>query len=205
MNKMQTNKDIFNNIYASNSWGYKSGQGSDPKYAQEWIDLVNNFIKKNNIKTVLDLGCGDWRIGKELNLQDVRYTGVEVSSIIFDEIINNEKDNIKFINSDIKEFEFPQADLILIKDVLQHLDVDSVKIIMNKIFKSTKYALISNDYNFEGRFSKSINNLTKSGAHMYVDFNLDPFNYDIKKVFDFKSDTQIKRVYLFDIDNSAKI
>jgi hypothetical protein len=62
-------QSAFDKIYRTNMWGYKSGGGSDPEFAQVWIDHVNALLAKQDIKTVVDVGCGDWRIGKHLNLQ----------------------------------------------------------------------------------------------------------------------------------------
>lgn len=37
-----------------------SGPGSHINNTNETINLINKTIKKYNIKTILDLGCGDW-------------------------------------------------------------------------------------------------------------------------------------------------
>lgn len=192
------NKQIFNDIYKNQSWGFDSGPGSDPENAKEWINLVNSFIIKNNIKSILDLGCGDWRLGKELNLDSVDYVGVDVSSIIIEKIKHNEKENIKFINHDIESFDFLDVDLILIKDVLQHLKLESVKNIVDKIVAHGKYALICNDFNKDNAYSDKSNYQINSGDYVYLDLTADPFNYNLTPVLDFESFVKIKRVYLFD-------
>ena len=197
------NKQIFNDIYKNQSWGFDSGPGSDPENAKEWINLVNSFIIKNNIKSILDLGCGDWRLGKELNLDSVDYVGVDVSSVIIEKIKHNEKENIKFINHDIESFDFLDVDLILIKDVLQHLKLESVKNIVDKIVVHGKYALICNDFNKDNASSDKSNYQINSGDYVYLDLTADPFNYNLTPVLDFESFVKIKRVYLFDNSNNS--
>jgi SAM-dependent methyltransferase len=193
-----SNKEIFDNIYQKQFWGKDSGCGSDPKNAKEWISLINNFIKEKEIKSVLDLGCGDWRIGKELNLDNVNYTGVDVSSVIINKIKHNEKDNIKFVNHDIESFDIPKVDLVLLKDVLQHLALDSTKKILDKVSNNAKYVLISNDFNKNNIYGNKTNYEIKSGHHVYLDLTISPFSYDLKHVLDFNSCGQIKRVYLYE-------
>jgi SAM-dependent methyltransferase len=157
-------------------WGYKSGGGSDPEFAQVWIDHVNALLAKEDIKTVIDVGCGDWRIGRHLNLQGKDYTGIEVSSVIFKEIKLNATENIKFINADFETLDIPEVDLILIKDVLQHLPNASVLNIVKKITNKSRYALFCDDvkeYN---------NNDIRPGQHRFLDLSAAPFNFSFAYV-----------------------
>ena len=66
-------KSIFTNIYEKNLWGNNrnvmyngsSGLGSSLEYNKDhYIPFLQNFIKTHNIKTVVDLGCGDFVCGK---------------------------------------------------------------------------------------------------------------------------------------------
>jgi SAM-dependent methyltransferase len=185
------NKDIFNFIYKTNFWSDRSGPGSDPKNAKPWIETVNLFLENKSIESVLDLCCGDWRIGKELNLDNKNYTGVDVSSMIVKEIFVNSKNNIKFITDDIETMTFPKVNLIIIKDVLQHLPNSSVQIIMSKIIDSCNYALICND------IGENENIDILAGEHRNLDLSKDPFDYKVRLLTVFDSGYHKKSIVLY--------
>ena len=103
---------IFTYIYERNIWGNNqkteysgsSGEGSSVEFNKEhYIPTVQEFITNNNIKTVADLGCGDFRCGPLIyDKLDVTYTGYDV----YNKIIECHKTNYKppkynFINLDI--------------------------------------------------------------------------------------------------------
>ncbi len=50
---------IFDEIYNKNIWGFGSGHGSLPSVTKGYRKFLENFIKDNNIKSVVDYGCGD--------------------------------------------------------------------------------------------------------------------------------------------------
>ena len=63
---------LFTEIYEISWWGdnknpeYKgsSGGGSDVEYnINTYVPFLKKFITENNIKSVIDLGCGDFRCG----------------------------------------------------------------------------------------------------------------------------------------------
>lgn len=186
------NKDIFDQIYLNSTWGYKSGPGSDPDSSETWIDSVNNFIAKDDVSSVLDLGCGDWRLGSKYNLQGKDYIGVDVSSIIINEIKANESDNIKFIDADICTMDIPYADLVLIKDVLQHLPNKDIAIILDQVIKKSKYALICND------FSDDYNLDILPGGGRTLNLSESPFNYNFTTVNSWHIGECYKVIYLHD-------
>lgn len=198
------NKDIFNKIYARSSWGYKSGRGSEPLNAVTWTNAVNKFIGLDDVNSVLDLGCGDWRLGKTYNLADKKYLGVDVSSLIIEEISVNSNKNISFISEDIVSMDFEYHDLILIKDVLQHLCIDDIKTVMDKIMANCKYALICND------FSDNSNKDISNGEWRELDLNKHPFLYDLNEFDSWniytESQTFHKMIYLYqNKDNVGKV
>jgi len=187
----------FDYIYLNNVWGYKSGPGSDPDFAKPWIDIVNSFLLKDDINTVIDVGCGDWRLGKNYNLIGKKYTGVEISSVIFKETVLNTTNNIKFINDDFETIDIHDADLIIIKDVLQHLPNSSIYNIVNKVMRKSKYALFCDDMT-------EVNNKEDVYAgYRSIDLSSDPFNFNFK-ILDTFGDKVI-RLYTRDGENNGGI
>lgn len=193
-----SNQEIFNNVYINNSWGKDSGTGSFKEHARDYIDYVNGFIKAYNIKTILDLGMGDTKIFRELDLKNVdEYTGVEISDFAINKYYKNFKRDVTIIHDDIVTYEYPQVDLILIKDVLQHLNIESIKIVMNKIFNSCKYAIITNDILLTDN-----NEDIKNGEYRGLDLKKDPFNYkNLQVINTYVSFQEIKAICLYRKNN----
>lgn len=75
-------EEFFTQIYENNRWGTNnnknysgsSGRGS----SLEYIKLLQNLIKEYKINNVVDLGCGDFRIGRTLyDDLNINYTGYD--------------------------------------------------------------------------------------------------------------------------------
>ena len=65
--KKKSVQEIFTDIYKNNTWGgapgtFYSGDGTHSSNAKIYIDNISDFIKKHHIRSVLDIGCGDFRI-----------------------------------------------------------------------------------------------------------------------------------------------
>ena len=120
----------FTKIYDKAIWGknYKGeggsgkGDGTSPD-STHYVKLIINFIQDNNIKTVCDIGAGDWKFSRFIPWAQmgITYTGVDVVKSVVDS--NNEEhssDYVSFVHGDILTFDCSGYDLVLIKDVLQH-------------------------------------------------------------------------------------
>src|ERR1700730_7962393 len=75
--------DVFTKIYATNDWGGEhgvlySGSGSRGSPAEEYVALIKNFISQHNVRNVLDLGCGDFFIGRHIAAASDHYVGIYV-------------------------------------------------------------------------------------------------------------------------------
>jgi SAM-dependent methyltransferase len=177
----------FDLIYLNNRWGYKSGPGSDPDQAEVWIDLVNSFLKKEDIQTVLDVGCGDWRLGQKYNLENKFYTGVDISSTILDETVSYTRENVSFIHGDFEFLDFEPVDLIIIKDVLQHLPNQKIINIVNKIKTHARYALFC-DMHIKVNY-RELNTDIPMGRARPIDLLEKPFSFDFEKIESYNGKT----------------
>ena len=178
-----SNAEVFSKIYKEDLWHGGSGAGSKLENVKEYIDILQKYIDKPEVKTVLDLGCGDWQFSKFLDLSSVLYLGVDVVDSVIDSNINlYSASNIDFISRDITTYELPQVDLIICKDVLQHLCNKDVISVLVKIIKSSKFALITNDFYPESTSNRDIEN----GDYRYLDLTLSPFFLDVVTVLEFE-------------------
>jgi len=110
-------KEFWNKRYKSNP-EKGSGPGSRGEYALKKQEIVRNIIKEKEIKSVLDLGCGDLYWIKDLNIQ--HYTGVDYSDVIIER--NKQlKPEWNFMVFDFSKEDLDlKADLVLLIDVLIH-------------------------------------------------------------------------------------
>lgn len=148
-------EDVFTKVYEEHIWGddinpnYKgnSGGGSDIGYnINTYVPFLQNFIKENNIQTVVDLGCGDFRCGpyiyNELNIQ---YTGYDA----YKNVIDFHKKNYtlpkyNFIHSEFyghKE-DIESGDLCILKDVVQHWSLECIYTFLDYLVESKKFKYI---------------------------------------------------------------
>jgi GR25 family glycosyltransferase involved in LPS biosynthesis/glycosyltransferase involved in cell wall biosynthesis/SAM-dependent methyltransferase len=135
----------FLEIYKNNEWWFGSGVGSLPLNNVEYIKFVQLFIEKNNIMSVMDFGCGDWQFSRFINWGGTRYIGFDIVESVIEHnktLFENDKISFKVFTTGM---DLPSADLIICKDVFQHLSNKSVRQYLD-IFKArARYLLITND------------------------------------------------------------
>ena len=165
--KKKTMKEKFTHIYEKNIWG-SSGTGSNFSINNKWfLNELRTIIDKYNIKSIVDLGCGDWEIMKHFKFnKDEKYTGIDV----VDFLIKNhnkkyKKSNIKFIQGDISQ-EVPSGyDLVILKDVIQHWDDEHVLEQLPKILKKINMftaLMVINLLEIQAKINGRRDNLIKS-------------------------------------------
>src|SRR5689334_11039887 len=78
--------NTFNRIYAEGTWGRDtagkgvSGTGSTLEITREYRTYVEDFIKKHQVKSVVDAGCGDWNFSSAIDWNGASYLGVDIAS-----------------------------------------------------------------------------------------------------------------------------
>lgn len=152
----------FTHIYENNLWGNNnntsyngsSGGGSSIEYNKDtYIPFLKKFIIDNNIKTVNDLGCGDFLCGKLIyDDLDILYTGYDTYKKIIDyNTTNNPLPKYTFIHLDFfnNKEAITDCDLCILKDVIQHWSCKSIYIFLDYLlnYKNIKYILLCNENN----------------------------------------------------------
>lgn len=134
----------FEAVYNEDRWSHGSGPGSLPSSTIEYRSFLERFIQENGVKTVTDLGCGDWQSSRYMNWSSVRYTGLDVVQSLIDE--NNKRyaaGNISFHLSRSLD-SLPGGDLLISKEVLQHLPNKLIAAYLDAISQRYKFALLTN-------------------------------------------------------------
>jgi hypothetical protein len=133
-------REAFDEIYRRGLWKQGlaySGVGSEGALADRYIEIVLNYAATNNLRTVVDAGCGDFSVGSRLAPNFERYTALDVSPLIIE--INKERyadftrRHVSFSVADMTSTILPQADLILIRQVLQHLTNAQIEQILRNL------------------------------------------------------------------------
>jgi SAM-dependent methyltransferase len=185
---------IFTKIYLDNIWGqpksespFYSGTGSDEEYAKIYAFSLTKFIIENNITSMVDLGCGDFRVGsKILNDVNIDYIGVDIVPDLID--YNNQNfynNNITFRCLNIVKDILPIAELCTIRQVLQHLSNNDIKRVLKKC-KDYKYLIITEHLpcsdslipNIDKLSDENIRLINNSGVYL----DKPPFNLKVKEL-----------------------
>ena len=145
---------IFTNIYEKKIWGDNknnkysgsSGGGSSIEFNTKYISIVKKIITDYNIKNVVDLGCGDFRIGKLLyDDLDVIYTGYDVYKKIID-YNNDEKKSSKYTFEHLDFYNnkenITNGDMCILKDVIQHWSLEEIYFFLDYLTKCKKFKYI---------------------------------------------------------------
>jgi SAM-dependent methyltransferase len=137
--------DTFREIYDKNEWGYGSGVGSLPLNNIEYIKFVRTFIERNAIQSVVDFGCGDWQFSRFMGWGDITYIGFDVVEEV---IARNRKlfaGNAISFHLLTPQTDLPTTDLIICKDVFQHLPNGMVQQYLELFKRRGRFLLITND------------------------------------------------------------
>jgi len=141
----------FTQIYNNNYWGNGSGAGSYIENTQIYNNTLIEFIKKNNITKITDIGCGDWQSSNLIyeQLSNIDYLGIDCVKTVIEQ--NKIKyPQYQFMNLDIicNMDLLRDSELYIVKDVLQHWMLNDIYNFLDcLITKNFKYIIITNNGN----------------------------------------------------------
>jgi len=141
-------ENIFEHIYSNNIWcsdESRSGGGSELAATVTLRKKLPEIWKKYNIKTFIDVPCGDFNWMKEVDKTGIDYLG---GDIVEETVKENSKlfstENIKFEKIDITKDILPKVDMIFCKDCLQHLSYENITKALKNFMKSgSKYLMVT--------------------------------------------------------------
>ena len=146
-----SSKEIFGRIYSNEIWGDGSaksplsGGGSLAENAQTYVEFVRDFISGAKITTVVDFGHGDWEMWKKYQFEGTSYIGVDIAENLSNKVKEKYGNaNRIFMELDLVKSNLPSGDLLISKDVLQHLSNSEVEFFLSKL-SNFKYLILCND------------------------------------------------------------
>jgi SAM-dependent methyltransferase len=180
-------------IYKQHMWGGKevdfySGEGShDPYLVEPYVEVVSTFLNSfESPLSVVDLGCGDFNVGKRL----IAFTEYYVAVDIVPELIERNKkvfidERLEFRCLDLATGELPFGDVALLRNVLQHLSNGEIQAIVPKLAQY-KYVLLT-EHIPDGDFIPNVNIISGQGIRLKkqsgVDLMAPPFNFQVKDTY----------------------
>lgn len=181
------NTSIFSNIYLNKLWGsaiddiYCSGDGSrDTDFTSPYCKSIEKFITSLGYKPdALDIGCGNFLVGSQIRKYFNEYKAIDVVPHVIENNKNMYKTlDVDFINADAEIDELPNADIVMIRQVFQHLSNETISSILQKL-KKYKYLILTEHLPI-GNFTPNMNMATNAGCRYPesgVIITEEPFNF----------------------------
>ena len=137
-------KDIFTKIYDRGYWGrsgnrgerYYSGSGSHRSdIVDTYVFAVTDFLSSLGKRAdAVDLGCGDFAIGSRIRPSCGKYIACDVvDGLIIHNRARYSKSEVEFRVVDIVNDELPAGDVVIIRQVLQHLSNSDIEKVVAKL------------------------------------------------------------------------
>lgn len=182
-------KDAMTQIYEKNLWGgetdFYSGEGSHQShivepYLKSVISVLNSF---ENPVDVCDLGCGDFNVAQKLVKYTKNYSAVDIVPSLIE--FNRQKFkniNVRFKCLDIANDELPEANCVILRQVLQHLSNSEVKSILDKLYQY-KYLILTEHLPCD-KFIPNKDIISGQGIRLKKNSGINilesPFNFKVK-------------------------
>ncbi len=166
---------FFENVYERNLWDSResrSGVGSELAATRALIDGLPAMFKRLEIRSFLDIPCGDFNWMKAVAFGDVAYIGGDlVPSLVERNAERFGSRKRRFEVLDIVEDRLPDADMIFVRDCLIHMDNALILRALHNIRRSSfRYICLTHDLNHE-RFP---------GRNIELDRAVDGVNFEFR-------------------------
>lgn len=141
-NQSMSVEQVFSQIYEKNLWGGRPGEfcsGSGTSNEEAVSAYISTIAEKASSEGFLgakfvDLGCGDFRVGRQLLPFCSDYTGCDVVRPL---IRNNEEkyggETVRFLHLDIVNDDLPAGDVCFVRQVFQHLSNQQISSVIPKL------------------------------------------------------------------------
>ena len=143
-NRKRSVSEVFTDIYARHQWGdrkptaaFDSGHGTGKEsVARPYLEAIKQDLQQRGLAGThaVDLGCGDYRIGRELRPLFGRYMGVDIVPSLVQHLNEKFSDaSTTFVTHDLIVDDLPDGDVAFLRQVLQHLSNSQILKILAKL------------------------------------------------------------------------
>jgi SAM-dependent methyltransferase len=146
--------EIFTSIYAEGRWGrdeaepegYFSGTGTrTPEIAGAYVAALRSFAAEfGHPPSVVDLGCGDFHIGAQIRPLFGAYTACDIVPGLIER--NRQRFGVLGVDFrclDITTDDLPHADVILVRQVLQHLSNRDIAGFVRRVAGACRHLVVT--------------------------------------------------------------
>jgi SAM-dependent methyltransferase len=203
MSESAFRRRIFQAIYKNRLWGgdgdskYFSGVSSRGNVAKLYADRMAELLRAHAAKlgrpiTIVDLGCGDFEVGRALTTQvpDSIYVGCDiVPELIAHNTVNYASERISFRTIDIVTDPLPEGDIYLMRQVLQHLCNAEIKSALKRLSRKHIYITEAHPKERIGKVnpdkvtSADIRFDWRTGRGRGVELDQSPYNLKTREIF----------------------
>jgi hypothetical protein len=171
--------EIFNSIYKNGVWGVqetRSGYGSRMEATKTIRNVLPHLIEIFQVKTLLDLPCGDFNWMKTVDLGLCTYLGGD----IVEDVIRFNQEHYTTANRTFKVIDavkdaITKVDLVLCRDIVAHLKFEDTKQMLRNLKKSGSTYVLITTY---ARCPKNCEDAKfPTGEWHPINLTLEPFNF----------------------------
>ena len=146
--KNMDNAEIFDKIYEDKVWGVSedgystSGVGShSDEVIKPYIQQVSRLLDDLRPSVIVDLGCGDFNVGRNFVQYTKEYIAGDVSDVILERNSRtfSKLKNVKFKHVNLCKLDLPNGDICFVRQVLQHLSNSDIMAFVSYINKYRPY------------------------------------------------------------------
>lgn len=189
-------REVFTTIYEAGAWaksnepalGFCSGPGSHDTnlvipYIEALQKTLSSFPKKPN---VVDLGCGDFYVGSQIRSLFDSYIACDIVESLIDFNKQKYKElDVDFRVLDLTSDELPHADIVLIRQVLQHLSNKEINAAIPQIASKYNYLVLTEHLPKDVYFLPNLDKPAGPDIRLYVKSGIiltsPPFNLQVKE------------------------
>lgn len=177
-NAGRSTEEVFTEIYRTGKWGGADGSlcsGGGSRHGE----IVEPYLRAVSALLggipafpihIVDLGCGDFRVGRNFLGHCETYTGVD---IVPDVVAANQaafgSDRCRFLKLDIIEDPLPAGTVCFVRQVFQHLSNDQILKVLPKL-QQYRLVLLTEHYPSDSpRVRPNLDKVHGAGIRLYQD------------------------------------
>jgi len=168
-------EDIFTDVFRKNKWGGTeslSGKGSDLLQTTAIRQQLPALCREFDIRSMLDIPCGDFNWMKHVDLGTIAYTGADIVSDLIAHNSLYEMSNTRFRNLNLLKHKLPKVDLVFCRDCLVHFSFTDAFAALHNVYESGSTHLLTTTFTSHRR-----NHDIPTGSWRPLNLESPPFSF----------------------------
>jgi len=177
-------KAHFESVYQENRFNggeSRSGEGSSLSATSVIREELPKLLQKLNIRTILDIPCGDLHWISQIDKKGASYLGADISHSLIENNKRNYSNFGTFMQIDAIAEIPPKVDLIFCRDMLVHLPNEMVKRVLANFCKSQSTWLLTTTFTHRVK-NKNFSFSKNQVAWRPLNLERAPFNFPSAEV-----------------------